>query len=76
LFSIVDDKKSAFAKTARYRADKIAFNDWSTRWSNVCDVLEKCLQIQNRRLKEKPGRGQKNPTGEHASSQKTELEDG
>jgi predicted ATPase len=49
-FSLADDKKSNFAKTAMLRAGKESFRNWSDRWLNVCDALETCLRVQNRRL--------------------------
>ncbi|MBC9883902.1 AAA family ATPase [Bradyrhizobium sp. INPA01-394B] len=38
-FSLQDDKKSNFAKTAMFRAEKDTFASWSARWLNVCDAL-------------------------------------
>jgi hypothetical protein len=54
-FTLLDDKKSNFANTAMLRAEKDVFRNWSDRWLNVCDALEKCFQIQNRRLAQKDG---------------------
>jgi hypothetical protein len=49
-FTLHDDKKTSFAKTAMYQAEKDVFANWSDGWVSVCDGLEKCLQIHNRRL--------------------------
>lgn len=54
-FSIYDERKATFAQTIKYKAEKDLFKNWANRWLTVCDVIERCLAIQNKRLHDKVG---------------------
>jgi hypothetical protein len=50
-FSIFDDKKESFAKTAMFRAERDDFSIWAAKWLNLCDTLERCLQKQGTKIR-------------------------